>query len=92
MTAPFSVGRRVRIYRTLRRLSQSALARAVGVAPAYMSQIESGTRTASTPLLARIAHEVDTTEARMRNNEKPTTFQDFIVVDIEEHESNEGLS
>jgi len=45
----------VRVFREHRGMSQEALAEAAGIAQAYLSQIESGKRTGSAKVLARLA-------------------------------------
>lgn len=49
------IGARVRYYRTIRELAQSALAEQLGITQQYMSKIERGTAKPSTDLLFLIA-------------------------------------
>ena len=49
------IGARVRYYRTIRELEQSALAEQLGITQQYMSKIERGTARPSTNLLFLIA-------------------------------------
>lgn len=50
------IGENIRFYRTLRGLTQTALARKVQVAPAYISQIEANQRVPSLKVTRRIAN------------------------------------
>jgi transcriptional regulator with XRE-family HTH domain len=50
------IGENIRFYRNLRRLTQTALARKVQVAPAYISQIEANQRVPSLKVTRRIAN------------------------------------
>ncbi len=49
------IGENIRFYRNLRGLTQTALARQVEVAPAYISQIEANQRVPSLKVTRRIA-------------------------------------
>lgn len=53
------IGENVRFYRNLRGLTQTALARLVQVAPAYVSQIEANQRIPSLKVTRRIAEELE---------------------------------
>ncbi len=53
------IGENVRFYRNLRGLTQTALARKVQVAPAYISQIEANQRVPSLKVTRRIAEVLD---------------------------------
>lgn len=50
-----SLGTRVRFYRQVAEINQTALARRINVAPAYVSQIEADQRTPSLKVLERLA-------------------------------------
>ena len=50
------IGENIRFYRNLRGLTQTALARKVQVAPAYISQIEANQRVPSLKVTRRIAN------------------------------------
>lgn len=48
-------GNPIKIWRTYRNLKQTELAAQAGITPAYLSQIENGTRTGSIDVLRRLA-------------------------------------
>ena len=53
-----SVGKNIKVHRQLLEMTQTELAKRVGVAPAYISQIESQLRRPSLKVLERIATEL----------------------------------
>lgn len=53
-----TIGKRIAVKRKARKITQSALADAVGVTAAFISQIESGSRNPSYGLMLKIAHEL----------------------------------
>lgn len=53
------VGERVRRLREQQRISQAALARAVGLSPSYLSQIECEQRPLPRPIMHRLAEHLN---------------------------------
>ena len=49
----------IRVYREHRRMTQKEVAKAAGISPLYLSQIERATRTGSVATLAAIAKALD---------------------------------
>ena len=55
------IGRRIRYYRKLRKLTQDQLAEAVNIAPNYVSMIETGYKKSSLEVLVSICNALDIT-------------------------------
>lgn len=55
-----AIGARMQALRRSRGMTQEQLAERTGIAPAYMSQIETGVKRASLPVLLRITKVLDT--------------------------------
>ncbi|MDP6529654.1 MAG: XRE family transcriptional regulator [Gemmatimonadota bacterium] len=72
-------GSKLRYYRKLRRLTQAELSRQVGVAPAYISQIESGLRIPSLPVARRFARVLSVDiEVLLGDSRKPDLADDTL--------------
>jgi transcriptional regulator with XRE-family HTH domain len=67
------IGKNIKFHRQLQEVSQTVLARAVGVAPAYISQIEAGLRRPSLKVLDRICAALDVRVSALLDEELPLT-------------------
>lgn len=71
MMNPEEIGRNIRRYRLKRGMTQEALAERAGITPVYVSQIETGVRRASLPVLLRITEALDTHIAYLLTGDAP---------------------
>ena len=65
------IGARVQALRRAHGLTQEALAERAGITPVYVSQIETGVRRASLPVLLRITETLDTHIAYLLTGDAP---------------------
>ena len=71
------VGERIRRLREARRISQAALARAIGLSPSYLSQIECDQRPLPRPVMHRLAEHLDVELSVFEKSEAMRLVHDF---------------
>ncbi len=89
MTEKAKVGVRLRRFREERGLTQAALAKALGISPSYVNQLESNQRPITSPVLAKIASvfEVDALEFSTDESDRLVAQLRDVIIDASRSEA-----
>lgn len=74
------IGKRIRFFRKLKKLSQEQLAEKIGISPTHMSHIETGSTKLSLPVLVDLANALEVQTDKLLFEEKSLASKEIIEI------------